>query len=116
MVHERFVPHVAWVLPFVAMLLAIAVLPLRAAHFWESNRRKLAVSLLLSLPVMMLYLQHQPTALLHAALDYSSFIILLGGLYVIAGGVVVTGDLDGRRIASRSRRCWRWRPCSWGSS
>ena len=35
---------VSWVLPFAAMLLAIAVGPLWAPHHWESNRTKLIVS------------------------------------------------------------------------
>ena len=80
-------------LPFAALLLAIAVLPLAAAHFWESNLRKLAVSAVLGLPVLGLYLGHHPQALAHAGLDYLSFMVLLGSLFVISGGVLMDGDL-----------------------
>ena len=82
------------VLPFVAMLLAIALFPLWLPHWWESNRTKLAVSAALGTPVLVLYLARQPGALVHMATDYVSFIVLLAGLYVIAGGVRLTGDLE----------------------
>jgi Na+/H+ antiporter NhaD/arsenite permease-like protein len=82
------------VLPFLAMLLAIALFPLWLPHWWESNRSKLAVAAVLGAPVLVLYLARQPGALVHMAADYASFIILLAGLYVIAGGVLLTGDLE----------------------
>jgi Na+/H+ antiporter NhaD/arsenite permease-like protein len=82
------------VLPFVAMLLAIAFCPLWLPHWWESNRNKLVVSGLLGAPVLVLYLVRKPGALVHVAADYVSFIVLLAGLYVIAGGVLLTGDLE----------------------
>jgi Na+/H+ antiporter NhaD/arsenite permease-like protein len=81
------------VLPFVAMLLAIAVLPLRVPHWWESNRNKFIVCLLVGAPVLVLYLAREPAALLHAAQEYLSFIILLAGLFVISGGIRLRGDL-----------------------
>ena len=81
------------VLPFVAMLLSIAVLPLWTPHWWERNRNKLLVSAALGLPVLVLYLFRQPGALLHMGEDYVSFIVLLGGLFVISGGVLLRGDL-----------------------
>jgi Na+/H+ antiporter NhaD/arsenite permease-like protein len=82
------------VLPFLAMLLIIALFPLWLPHWWESNRSKLAVAAVLGAPVLVLYLARQPGALVHMAADYASFIILLAGLYVIAGGVLLTGDLE----------------------
>jgi Na+/H+ antiporter NhaD/arsenite permease-like protein len=91
--HTSYVPAAAWVAPFAAMLLAIAILPLTAGHFWESNLRKLAVSAVLGLPVCVLYLFHSPRTVAHAGADYVSFMILLGSLFVIAGGVLMDGDL-----------------------
>jgi Na+/H+ antiporter NhaD/arsenite permease-like protein len=90
----HFVPEVYWVAPFALLLLGLALLPLVAAHFWESNLRKLTVCAVLGLPVLALYVQHHPEALLHTALDYASFIVLLGSLYVISGGVFMDGDLQ----------------------
>jgi Na+/H+ antiporter NhaD/arsenite permease-like protein len=82
------------VLPFVSMLLAIALFPLCLPHWWESNRNKLVVAAVLGAPVLVLYLVRQPGALTHMAADYISFIVLLTGLYVIAGGVQLRGDLE----------------------
>ena len=75
------------------MLLAIALLPLWIPHWWESNRHKLAVSLLLGLPILALYAARRPGALLSTAEDYVSFIVLLAGLFVISGGILLRGDL-----------------------
>jgi Na+/H+ antiporter NhaD/arsenite permease-like protein len=82
------------VLPFVAMLLAIAFCPLWLPHWWESNRNKLLVSAALGAPVLALYVGREPAALVHMAADYVSFIILLAGLFVIAGGVRLRGDIE----------------------
>ena len=76
---DAFVPELAWALPFVGLLLSIAVLPLAAPRFWESNLRKLGVCALLGAPVLALYLRARPATLVHVAGDYVSFIVLLGG-------------------------------------
>ena len=80
-------------LPFAAMLLAIAVCPLWAPHWWESNRNKGVVVAALSLPTAVYVAALSREALLHSALEYLSFMAPLGSLYVIAGGIHVSGDL-----------------------
>jgi Na+/H+ antiporter NhaD/arsenite permease-like protein len=80
--------------PFGVMLLSIAILPLAAPRFWESNARKLGVAALLGLPVLLLYLRHDPSALVHTGRDYLSFIVLLGSLFVVSGGILAAGDLE----------------------
>jgi Na+/H+ antiporter NhaD/arsenite permease-like protein len=87
-------------LPFALMLLAIAVFPLSIPHWWESNRNKLLVACVLGLPVLALYLARHPAALVHAAEDYVSFMVLLTGLYCIAGGVLLRGDLIATPVAN----------------
>lgn len=91
---SAFVPSLLWVIPFALLLLGIAVVPLAAPHFWESNLRKLAFALTLGVPVLGLYLLNAPEALVETARDYLSFMILLGSLFVIAGGVLMDGDLE----------------------
>ena len=81
------------VLPFAALLLAIALGPLVAPHWWESNRNKLLVASACSLPVAVLYLARNPAALGHAGGVYTSFVILLGALYLSASGLRLRGNL-----------------------
>jgi len=93
---SAFVPGPGWILPFAAMLLAIAILPLLVPAFWASNLRKLAVGAALGLPVFVLYVRHDPAALWHTGGDYLSFLALLASLFVVSGGVLVTGDIQAR--------------------
>src|SRR6266704_1056059 len=86
-------PPLYSVVPFVAMLLAIALGPLALPRWWEAHRHKLTVSVALGLPVLGFYLVRQPSVLTATAEDYVSFIVLLAGLYVISGGILLRGDL-----------------------
>ena len=82
--------------PFVLLLLGIAILPLlpATAHHWERNAVKLAVALALGLPVAGWYLAAgSGTSIVDALVEYAQFITLLLALFVIAGGIVLTGDL-----------------------
>src|SRR5438094_9135931 len=82
------------------MLLAITVFPLWVPRWWESNRNKLVVSLLLGLPIVTLYAARRPGALLSMAEEYVSFIVLLAGLVVISGGIVLRGDLEATPVTN----------------
>jgi len=83
------------VAPFALFLLCIAVLPLVAGHFWDHNRNKALLSFLLGAPVAIWIAYLEPVVLAHTAHEYAAFIILLGALFVISGGVVVRGTLAG---------------------
>jgi Na+/H+ antiporter NhaD/arsenite permease-like protein len=93
-------PPVYAVAPFVFMLLAIAVCPLWVPHWWESNRNKLVVAAALGLPILALYLARRPSALVGMAEEYVSFMVLLAGLYAIASGIRLTGDLEARPLTN----------------
>ncbi len=85
-------------LPFVAMLLFIAIGPLFFHHWWEENINKLKISLILGIPLAILLivrgLHHE---LIHQMLfDYVPFIILLGALFVITGGIHLKGDIEAK--------------------
>lgn len=82
------------VLPFVAMLLAVAVCPLWIPRWWHPNRNKFLASCALGLPVLVLYLAREPVELLRTGEEYLSFMILLSSLYVISGGILLRGDLE----------------------
>jgi Na+/H+ antiporter NhaD/arsenite permease-like protein len=95
----------AWtVLPFVGTLLSIAILPLAAPHFWESHRNKGLVMALFAAPVA-LYLGAVLGALgLHELAEkgreYVSFMVLLGSLFVVSGGIYVSGSLSGTPLVN----------------
>jgi Na+/H+ antiporter NhaD/arsenite permease-like protein len=84
--------------PFVLLLAAIAVLPLAAEHWWHSNRNKGWVAAGLALPVVVYLCLHPGGGkeLLHAVEEYAAFIIMLGALFGIAGGIAITGDLPAK--------------------
>ncbi len=102
-------PHPLWVVPFVVLLLCIALLPLihKTEHWWERNSSKLLVAVVLGVITVGYYLGRGegfhdaepglPTVglvLSHAILaDYVPFIVLLFSLYVISGGINLSGDL-----------------------
>src|SRR5438477_4266633 len=82
-------------IPFLLMLLSIAVLPKVVPRWWESDRNKSILSIAMSLPVLAVVLPCEPHVLWHSLLDYFSFLTLLTSLFVIAGGVYVKGEYAG---------------------
>jgi Na+/H+ antiporter NhaD/arsenite permease-like protein len=81
------------VVPFVGLLLSIALLPLRAPHFWDDHKNKALVAFLWSLPIAAYFFFHAPHELLLSMKDYASFLLLLTALFIISGGIVLKGDL-----------------------
>jgi len=88
-----------WALPFAAMLLSIAAGPLLFPKFWHGHYGKIAFgwSLLALAAIAAFYgFPSAAAALVHAVLsEYLSFIVLLFALYVVAGGILLTGNLRG---------------------
>jgi Na+/H+ antiporter NhaD/arsenite permease-like protein len=85
------------VFPFTGYLLLIALVPVFFGHFWESNRNKLVVALLVSSPVF-IYLwtvPHGAALLGRTASDYLCFMALLAALFTISGGICLHGALVG---------------------
>lgn len=85
-------------LPFVLMLLSIAVFPLFWNHFWEKNKNKLIIAIILSIPVVIYLLASGLTEKLIDTIvfDYIPFIILLGSLFTITGGIFLSGDIEAK--------------------
>ena len=88
-----------WVIPFVGILLSIAVLPLVAGQFWHHNFGKVSLFWAASLILPFLFDQGLEVTLyelLHVGLlEYIPFIILLLALFTISGGVRLKGTLVG---------------------
>src|SRR5437868_2765894 len=98
--HEPLDLPVWSVTAFVLLLLAIAILPLMAKRLWHRDRNKAIVVAVLAIPVVA-YLawvrvttdQQALYPLFHELGKYTSFIILLGSLYLVAGGIVIRGNV-----------------------
>lgn len=90
--------HVVAVAPFALLLLCIAAFPLANPHWWEHNKNKGIIVAALGIPVILCLLtfgHHGVDAMEHAAKEYVSFLLLLGSLFVISGGIYVKGALHG---------------------
>jgi Na+/H+ antiporter NhaD/arsenite permease-like protein len=88
-----------WALPFIGLLLSIAIMPVMTPRLWRAHYGKVAFawSALTLAPLAALYgVPIAIAALVNAALgQYLSFIVMLLALYTVAGGILVTGRLPG---------------------
>jgi Na+/H+ antiporter NhaD/arsenite permease-like protein len=93
-----------WALPFIGILLTIATGPLIFSRLWHRHYGKFAFAwgTLTLAPMAALYgLPTAVAALVHAFFaEYLSFIVLLFALYVVAGGILVTGNLRGTPLTN----------------
>jgi Na+/H+ antiporter NhaD/arsenite permease-like protein len=93
-----------WALPFAAMLLSIATGPLLFPKIWHRHYGKITLGWsALALAALALFhgLPAAGAALVHAMLaEYLSFIVLLFALYVVAGGILITGNLRGTPVTN----------------
>lgn len=109
---EHGSPSVFAAIPFIIILLCIALLPLirKTEHWWHHNSSKLLVSGTLGAVTLGYYflvrgyhtdagpgLESIGNVLSHAVvLEYIPFMALLFSLYTIAGGIELSGDLKGQ--------------------
>lgn len=78
-------------LPFAMLLLSIAVMPFINEGFWHRHFPDFAFLLgaLVLVYCLMAFGDHGEHMMLHAGLEYYSFIALVGGLYVASGGLLI---------------------------
>jgi Na+/H+ antiporter NhaD/arsenite permease-like protein len=82
--------------PFVLLLASIALMPFISQRFWHRHFPDFAFLLgaLVAGYYVTAFGQYGRHAVLHAVLEYYSFIALVGGLYVVSGGILI--DVRGR--------------------
>jgi Na+/H+ antiporter NhaD/arsenite permease-like protein len=96
------------VLPFAGILLSIAVIPLISAHWWERNLGKVSLfwmavaflTMYLTTPSLAQFLGMYSHEVFSTYREYISFIILLGSLFVISGGILIKGSLSGKPVSN----------------
>ena len=87
-------PSIWSIIPFVALLLAMALLPFIHRHHWENHYPKIAIGLGSITTLYYVFALHNPARMGITAIDYLGFIALIGALYIIAGGIHI--NLTGR--------------------
>ena len=87
------------IIPFAGMLLSIAIFPLVRAEWWEKHQLlvSLAWALIFLVPFLFAYGAEVTAEQLAEVIigDYIPFIVLLMGLYVVAGGIHIGGTIAG---------------------
>ena len=90
------------IIPFVGILLSIAIFPLVLdSHFLvhHGGKMSLAWALIFAIPYLIAFQGEAFYDILHIyLLDYIPFIILLWGLFTVAGGILVRGTLRGTPV------------------
>src|SRR6266511_848037 len=90
----------ATALPFVALLLAIALAPLLTPHWWHHNRNKAIVACVVSVPILIYLGFTAPQVLIEKLHEYFGFIVVIGALFVISGGIHIQGSLSGTPLVN----------------
>ena len=88
-----------WIIPFIGILLSIALVPLINEHFWHKNFGKFSAfwAIIFSVPFLIKAgFEVSAYYFIHAIfLEYIPFIILLFALFTISGGIVLRGNFVG---------------------
>ena len=87
-----------YIIPFIGILLSIALMPLINHHFWEKNFGKISFFWALSFIIPFYLLTHSFSIVTYEILrvlllEYFPFIILLLSLFTVAGGISIQGKL-----------------------
>ena len=96
---DGFLPPLWTLIPFAGVLLSIALMPVISLHIWENHYGKISFFWLVTGLLAMIisaspnsFVSNYGTRLFSIYEEYLAFIILLGALFVISGGVHITRD------------------------
>ena len=93
-----------WIVPFVGILLSIALFPLLAPEFWHHHFGKISAfwAAAFLIPFFLVFgFELTLYEVLHVMLlEYIPFIILLLSLFTVAGGIRLTGRLVGSPVVN----------------
>ena len=84
---ENSIPNPWSIVPFGLLLGAMALAPVLAHGWWSRHYPKVALGLGAITVVYYLGALHAAAALGHTAHEYLSFVTLVGGLFVVSGGI-----------------------------
>jgi Na+/H+ antiporter NhaD/arsenite permease-like protein len=92
--------HSLIMLPFAVLLLSIALAPLVIRHHWERHYHKLCLGLAAITSSYYVFALGSGTRVLHAGFEYGSFMVAVGSVFVVAGGIHLR--LGGRARPARN--------------
>ena len=75
------------ILPFILLLAAIAIVPFINRHWWEKNYPFVSVGLGLIPVAYYLFVLGNATRVIQTGMEYISFIVLIGSLFIVSGGI-----------------------------
>lgn len=78
------------ILPFILLLLSIAIIPLISPGWWGKFYSYVSVGLGAITLCYYLFVFKAPTPILHVLHEYVSFIALIGSLFVVSGGIHIS--------------------------
>ena len=82
-------PNPWMILPFVLLLGTMALAPSLAGNWWSRHYPKIALGLGAITLGYYLFILQSADRVLHVAHDYVSFIVLIGSLFVVSGGIPI---------------------------
>ena len=88
-------------IPFIGILLSIALFPLFVPTFWHHHFGKVSAfwGAVIAVPMLVAYKGAALHSFLHILIaDYLPFIILLWGLFTVSGGILLRGTLRGTPV------------------
>ena len=97
--HDAFNDNwVMWLLPFIGILLSIAIFPLIKPSFWHHHYGKVSLfwGLIFLIAFLYVFPSKTPFYLMEVYLhEFLPFIMLLLALFTVSGGILITGNLQG---------------------
>lgn len=96
--------NLLWAIPFIGLLLSIALFPLFAGHFWEHHYGKIALGWIASIIVPLTFefgfkLVFWEVALVLAE-EYIPFILLILALFTVSGGIAIQSRFSGTPLSN----------------
>tara|TARA_Y100000996_G_scaffold102204_1_gene74390 strand:- start:9361 stop:10782 length:1422 start_codon:yes stop_codon:yes gene_type:complete len=94
-----------WLMPFIGILLSIALIPLINARFWHHHYGKVSLfwGLLFFVCFAINFSDYTLFYILEVYLrEFIPFIVLLLALFTVSGGILITGNLNGSPVLNLS--------------
>lgn len=89
-----------YILPFVFLLLSVAIVPLISEKFWEKNFTKIILSFTGITLFSDLFILHDIKTPILSIIEYLQFIIFIAVLYIISGGIYLEINKKGTPLVN----------------